>query len=157
MALAVKIDTSKPIRFSRHAFGAHCFGGTGCRVEYFDRVVRSRPENEPNPPIPTAGLERLISAPHVGIPNFPAPASIIWRSDDGAELHASVDIRRIFQDQIVRHKVPTKELPTWLYSEIEPEILVVVRNRTLDVFMRARMPTEQGVRKDLMLAYSRTY
>lgn len=160
MELAVKIDTSEPIRFSTHAFGAHCFGGTGCHVEYAGRLIRSRLSNELNPPVPVSGLARLVSAPHIGIPNFPSSASVSWQSEDGSTLHALVDIAAIFEDQSVRHNVSQEDLPAWLYAEIEPEILVVVRDRTLDVFMRARIPTEippNSVRRDLVLAYSRTY
>lgn len=160
MELAVKIDTSKPIRFSTHSFGAHCFGGAGCRVQYSGRLIRSRPDSESNPSVPTTDLGQLIVAPHIGIPNFPAPASVSWTSEAGSSLHALVDIGAIFEDQLVRHDVPTAELPRFLYSEIEPEILIVVRDRQLDVFMRARIPIVSeggGVRKELVLVDSRTY
>lgn len=160
MELAVKIDTSEPIRFSTHAFGAHCFGGAGCRVEYSGRVIRNRSDNELNPPLPSTDLGELIVAPHIGIPNFPAPASVSWTSEDGDSLQALVDIGAIFADQLVRHDVPAAELPRFLYSEIEPEILVVVRDRQLDVFMRARIPIANegaGVRNSLVLVDSQTY
>lgn len=160
MELAVKIDTSKPIRFSTHSFGAHCFGGAGCRVKYFDRLIRSRPDSESNPSLPATDLGQLMVAPHVGIPNFPAPASVSWTSEDGSSLHALVDIGAIFEDQLVRHDVPASELPKFLYTEIEPEILVVVRDRQLDVFMRARIPIaneDGGAHKNLVLVDSRTY
>lgn len=166
MELAVKIDTSKPIRFSTHSFGAHCFEATECRVVYFDRIIRSGDLPENTTPYPTDGLSKRLVAPHIAIPNFPAPAKVAWRAMDGTRLSADVDIAEIFGDELVRHEVPDGELQPFLYSPVEPDILLVVRNRTINVFMRAEMPTKKpqiqgnpysNSRNDLVLAYSRSY
>ena len=45
MELAVKIDTSKPIRFSRHDFGVACYDTYGCRVVYAGRVRAECPSS----------------------------------------------------------------------------------------------------------------
>lgn len=164
MELAVKIDTSKPIRFSTHSFGAHCFDATECRVVYFGRIIRSGSKEAV--PLPAGDLSRRLIAPHIGIPNFQSPVQVSWIASDGTLLHAEVDVAQIFKDQIVLHQVPKDQLPNFLFSPIEPEIIVVVRDRTIDVCMRAHIPTVSlqdpdnsytDFRNDLVFVHSRSY
>ncbi|KFA24656.1 hypothetical protein KW5_0118475, partial [Xanthomonas vasicola pv. vasculorum NCPPB 1326] len=41
----VHIDTSKPIPFSKHAFGAGCYDTYGCKVLYNGRYEANYPED----------------------------------------------------------------------------------------------------------------
>jgi len=166
MELAVKIDTSKPIRFSTHSFGAHCYEATECRVVYFNRVIRSGDYPESAIPYPTNDLSERLIAPHIAIPNFQSPAEVSWKSMDGKHLEARVDIAEIFKDEVIRHQVSQDDLAPFLYAAIEPDIVLVVRDRTLEVFMRAEVPTRElqvpgnpysNFRNDLILAYRRSY
>lgn len=166
MELAVKIDTSKPIRFSTHSFGAHCFDATECRVIYFGRVIRSGDYSERALHYPAGDLSSHLMAPHIGIPNFQAPVKVSWTTMDGTPLNAEIDISDIFKDEIIRHQVPKDQLQPFLYSPIEPDIMLVVRGRTIEIFMRAEVPTIElqipgnqysNFRSDLVLVYSHNY
>lgn len=168
MEPVVKIDTSKPIKFSRHDFGVACYDTYGCRVVYAGRVRAEAPVDEKSPS--TADLERdfreYLQAGYIGIPNFPAPAVVSWHSADGTPLSAEVDIAQIFGDEVVLHRVPSNQLPPYLFSPVDPEIILVVNDRTIQVYMRAHITTSllqdpgnrySGFRNDPILAYSKTY
>lgn len=168
MELAVKIDTSKPIRFSRHDFGVACYDTYGCRVVYAGRVRAEYAIDSKSPS--TAELEgdfrEYLQAGYIGIPNFPAPAVVSWRSADGTQLAADVDMGAIFKDETVLHRVPPEQLPPYLYVPVEPEIVLVVNDRTVQVYMRAHITTAvlqepgnrySGFRSDPILVYSKTY
>jgi len=168
MELAVKIDTSKPIRFSRHDFGVACYDTYGCRVVYAGRV---RAEYSTDSKSPSAAeldgdFRDYLQAGYIGIRNFPAPALVSWRSADGTSLAAEVDMADIFKDEVVLHRVPPDQLPPYLYAPVEPEIVLVVNNRTIQVYMKAHITTAvlqepgnrySGFRSEPILAYSKTY
>ena len=100
MELAVKIDTSEPIRFSKHDFGVACYDTYGCRVVYAGRVRADDPANEKS--LSTREVEGdyrgYLKAGYIGIENFPGPAQISWRSADGTPLEATIDVAEIFRD-----------------------------------------------------------
>lgn len=168
MELAVNIDTSKPIKFARHDFGVVCYDTYGCRVVYAGRVRAEYPVDEKSPSTKEVDgdFREYLHGGYIGIPNFPAPAIVSWRSADGTPLSAEVDIGEIFSDELVRHQVPKDQLPPYLFSPVEPEIVLVVNDRTIQVYMKAHITTAvlqepgnrySGFRSDPILAYSRTY
>lgn len=168
MELAVKIDTSKPIRFSRHNFGAACYDTYGCRVHYAGRVRLNEPEDSKSPSPEEIGSDYLnyLSAGDIGIANFPPPADVTWRAADGTQLLARVDMAAIFADEIVLHTVPSDQLPPYLYAPVIPGVILVVNDRTVQVYMTAHITTQElqdransysGFRKDMVLAHSKTY
>lgn len=168
MELAVKIDTSKPIRFSRHDFGAACYDTYGCRVAYAGRVRLQEPEGTKSASTVEIGSDYLdyLSAGDIGIDNFPPAAEVIWKAADRTPLSAKVDIGEIFRDELVLHGVPRDQLPPFLYTPVVPGIILVVDDRTLRVYMKAHVPTADpqdpdnnysGFRDEMILAYSKTY
>ena len=168
MELAVKIDTSEPIRFSRHDFGAYCFDTWGCRIRYNGFLHRDDPESEKNPPVSDfgPGYLKLLAAGYIDIGHFPDAAEVEWYSRDHVPLQATVDIGEIFKDQRVLHRVPAEQLPPYLFSPVTPGIILVVEDRTISVYMKAHITTKDlqiagnrysGFRSDVVLAYSKIY
>lgn len=165
---AVHIDTSKPIPFDRHNFGAFCYDAYGCKVRYGHMPTMSRSNDVKE--ISSAELgERYpgaMYAGYLGFRNFPPPAEVSWRSKDGQAHTATVDLASIFKDQIVLHRVPLDQLPPILTAPVYPEIILEVNDRTINVYMRAVVRTRglqipgnrhSRFRDDLILAYTRTY
>src|SRR5690606_29929243 len=106
-----------------------------------------------------------MPAGYLGVMNFPSPAKVLWRSSDGTELEADVDIAKIFNEQLILHAVPREEVAEGV-SIGNPDILLEVDDRTINVYMRAFVPTKalqtpgnphSGHRRDLMLAWTRDY
>ena len=168
MELAVKIDTSKPIRFSKHDFGASCFDTWGCRVRYNGFLHVDDAEDEKSAPTSDFGPDYLdhLSAGYVGVANFPESAQVEWHSLDRTALRATIDIGEIFKDQLVIHEVPADQLPPYLFTPVIPGILLVVEDRTIRVYMKAHISTKDlqvpgnrysSFRNDVVLAYSKTY
>ncbi|MBB5866299.1 hypothetical protein [Xanthomonas sp. 3058] len=167
----VHIDTSKPIPFSKHAFGAGCYDTYGCKVLYNGRYEANYPEDVKQ--ISSASLGDIypdnMHAGTIGIrnfPNFPPPAEVSWRSKDGQSHHALVDLEAIFKDKVVLHHVPQEQLPPILQADISPEIILEVNDRTINVYMKAMVDTTvlqkpgnkySNFRSDLILAYTKTY
>lgn len=165
----VHIDTSKPIPFDEHSFGAACFDTYACKVLYNGRYVGSQADDDTKS-ISSASLGSkypdILDASWIGIRNFPLPAHVTWCSKDGASHEADVDIAAIFRDQVVRHRIPQSELPDILTAPVYPQIILEVNNRTINVYMRAFIPTrhlqvpgnsDSGFRDDLILVHSKTY
>ncbi|PPV04734.1 hypothetical protein WCN79_15975 [Xanthomonas axonopodis pv. vasculorum] len=168
----VHIDTSKPIPFSTHAFGAACYDTYGCTVIYDDMSLLNIPDDTKT--ISSASLgdkypNDTLDASHIGIrnfPHFPPPAEVTWRSKDGQSHHALVDLEAIFKDKVILHHVPQNQLPPILQSPIFPGIILEVNDRTINVYMKAMVQTtvlqEPGnpnsdFLNDLILAYTKTY
>jgi hypothetical protein len=132
-----------PMRFKTHTFSAHCYDTLSCHVVYDG--VHQRLDGKPSPPSSKYGPGYLnhLSGGHLGIRNFPPPATVNWRSKDGATHSAEIDIGRIFGDELIRHFVPKEELAETPHgrSVIDPLILLEVNDRTIRVYMRAYIPT----------------
>lgn len=163
----VHIDTSKPIPFDRHTFGAASYDTYGCKVRYAGLNVLDEPDDVLQlPSAPVKGYPDVMGAGIIGIRNFPLPAEVSWRDKDGNSHETKVDIAAIFKDQMVLHNVPQEQLPPILTAPIFPEIILEVNDRTINVWMRADVPTKDlqkpgnpysRLRYDMMLAYSKTY
>lgn len=167
----VTIDTSKPIPFDQHNFGSYCFDTYGCKVLYFNRYVTNQAKDVKQESFADLG-DRFpdgLHAGHIAIPNyphFPPPAQVDWRSSDGQAHHAEVDFEKIFKDKTVIHRVPQEQLPSVLHAPVNPDIVLVVDDRTIDVYMRAHVTTSvlqkpgnpySDFRNDMIKVYTKTY
>ena len=105
---------SVPLRFDEHNFSTYCYNAHDCQVIYNNRgFFSSATPHEKSgwfPPPSSPDYRKNWNASHAGISNFPAPAEVRWRSLDGTELHAFVDIGRIFAEQLIWHQVDAAEI-----------------------------------------------
>jgi hypothetical protein len=155
-----------PLRFKKHNFEAHCYNAIGCSVFYAGVYQIKNEPLEVSPAPRVADYQRYWGgALHIGIDNFPAPVRLEWKSLDGIAHRAEIDIGAIFKDQIILHDVSELEIPAGARI-IPPSILLEVDDRTVRVYMKARIPTRQpqipgnrhsDFRDDLILAWSGTY
>jgi hypothetical protein len=156
-----------PLKFKEHTFTTMCYSTQICRVWYAGAWSGFR---EPSPPSSDYGPKYLdhIMGGHVGIANFPDPAEVTWRSMDGTEHQAHIDIGAIFRDRLVLHRVPRDEVADSPHGEltVDPLILLEVNDRTIRVYMRMSVPTKHlrvpgnpysGYRNDLILAKTYHY
>lgn len=157
-------DISRPFTFESHGFGAHCFDTTGCKVFYANRYIVQDDETVTRPAPKGPDYYADLSGMHIDIANFPPPAEVSWKSRDGMQHEAIVDFGEIFKDQIIRHNVAKEDLPTETIATLdEPEIIMVINNRTIDVYIRALFylkdtPLRKGASKhEMILSYSKTY
>lgn len=161
-----------PLKFKRHDFRAYCYNTIGCEVIYADNnFTRLRSGDVVSPPPPSPDYrEKWGFASYGGIPNFPAPAHVRWRSLDGVFHEAHVDIGAIFKDELVRYSVPNDEIRDGAFPgpgpATDPSIFLEVNDRTISVFTRAFIPTKKeqipgnkfsDSREDLILAWTKTY
>ncbi len=157
-----------PFKFVQHNFGARCFSTYECAVTY-NRLPLTLlgKEDELGPSLEEVHPNALKNAGtgQIGIMNFPPPAQVRWRSKDGAQHDVQVDIGEIFKDQRILHQVPRQDVREGV-SILNPDILLVVQNRTIEVYMRALIPTKNlqdasnphsGHREELVLAWTQTY
>lgn len=165
---AGKIDNTVadwPLTFVRHNFGATSYSTYGCKVVYNGFVHLSDDDQVLRISSARAHPDALkkFSAGYLSVRNFPGPAKVTWRSADGDAHEAEVDIGEIFKDQKVLHNVAKEEV---LGDLGNPDILLEVNDRTINVYMRAFVPTRElqipgnkysGFRDDLILAWSKTY
>jgi hypothetical protein len=98
-------------------------------------------------------------------PNFPAPAKITWRSEDGTPYEAEIDIGEIFKDRLVRHNVSRQDVTDNALGD-GPGIILEVNDRTINVYMRVtiwlkqpRLPDRphSDYQDELIKVFSRTY
>jgi hypothetical protein len=164
----VHINTSNPIPFDRHNFGSICYDTYGCKVRYGNRYDTRDADDEKRPSSASLGdkYPDVMNAGWISLRNFPLPAEVSWRDKDGNPHEAQVDIAAIFKDQVVMHKVPQDQLPPILTAPIFPDIILEVNDRTINVWMRAHVPTTvlqkpgnqySDFRSDMILAYTQTY
>lgn len=154
-----------PLKFKKHNFGAYCFNTIGCKVLYAGMYHIRRDEIEVTPPPPLDYLNR-VSASTIAIENFPPPAVVTWRSLDDTSHEAKVDIGAIFKDQRILHHVPQDEIPTETRPYSSVDIIVVINDHTLSVYMKTeiylknpRDPSNphSNMAHEMTLAYTHTY
>ena len=170
---------SVPLRFVEHNFSVRAYNVYGCRVLYNghpffvggdDEEARAQLRPAPEPGYRDSwGL-----ASYLGVPNFPAPAEVRWRSADGVERHAKVDIAGIFHEQLVWHQVSADQIVYQSVDEAgnamnignDPSIFLEVNDRTINVYIGTSVLTRSEqkpgnrhsrFRNDLFLAWSGTY
>lgn len=124
--------------FSTHNFGPYCFDTLECRIEYDGRVWLD--EKSRSAPIDDRQRANLTGS-IVGINNFPGPVSITWRSLDGRGHKANIDFAEIFSDEHIVHSrdLDVRDVPKDA-AFVEPEIIVVVNDLTVSVYMKAFIP-----------------
>ncbi len=156
-----------PFKFVQHNFGIDCYSTYNCTVVYSGLRQGLGTENELLPALDEVHPDALGNAMtgQVGIMNFPPPAQVRWRSKDGVQHDVEVDIGEIFKDQLILHEVPREDIREGV-SILNPDILLVVQNRTIEVYMRAFIPTKflqdaanpySGHRDELVLAWTQTF
>ncbi|MBD9367360.1 hypothetical protein [Xanthomonas sp. XNM01] len=155
-----------PLKFVQHNFGAFCYSTYGCTIRY-GGYSRSEPDDELQISSESIGAKYPgnLDAGYLGILEFPPPATVRWRSRDGVQHEAEVDIGTIFKDRLILHRVPREDIPEGV-SILNPGIVLEVNDRTINVYMRAFIPTKEpqipgnphsSHRDDLILAWSQTY
>ena len=153
--------------FDRHSFGAYCYNTIGCEVLYANFYDVNDEADEVSPPPESAGVQKYWGGTHVGIDNFPPPATVTWRSLDGTAHVERVDIGEIFKDHQVLHDVPSEKLG-WnaTMTGMSPEIVLVVNDRTISVYMGTFVVLKEpeipgnrysGARDEFLLAWRHTY
>jgi len=132
-----------PLKFKEHTFMTVCYSTQICRVWYAGAWSGFR---KPMPPSTQYGPRYLdhVLGGHIGIANFPDPAEVTWRSMDGTEHQALIDIGAIFHDEVARHNVPREEVADLVDGELsgDPQILLEVNDRTIRVYIRTYVPTK---------------
>ncbi|MBS7456378.1 hypothetical protein [Coralloluteibacterium stylophorae] len=156
-----------PLKFVQHNFGVACYSTYGCHITYAGRLVRDEPDDQLKLSSESLGdkYPDNLRGGWLGIFNFPPPAKVRWRSKDGASHEADVDMAVIFADQLIRHEVPREEVLEGS-SIMNPDIILEVNDRTINVWMRAFIPMKtpqipgneiSNARDEPVLVWSRTY
>lgn len=164
---AIPADAKKhsfPLRFETHNFGAYCYNAYGCKVLY-NNFYHVRTADDQLLPPPKPEHKDRWDGGYLDIRNFPSPAVVTWRSLDGVAHEAKVDIGAIFEDERILHGAAEQDIPQRAYI-IAPDIILVINDRAVSVYMRARIPLKKPAipgnkystfRDDLILAYTHTY
>ena len=154
-----------PLTFKRHLFGAVCFDTRGCEVIYDDRDHGTAADTPPAAEIPPQRYDALMIARYGDLPNFATPARLRWRSKDGSEHTAEVDLAEIFKDGQIRHKTPREDIAEDVSMGFT-HVVLEIDDRTVSVYTRTMIPTRleqvpgnphSFFRDDLIKVYSRTY
>lgn len=159
-----------PLRFTSHNFEAKVYNTQRCRVVYDNHEFAPQAVDAPTGPPPSADYrEQWAYAFFIGIRNFPKPAHVTWTSKDGTAHEADVDIAEIFRNGRVLYKVPDHEFVPDMYPQglfLNPSIYLEVNDRTINVYMKALIPTRHlqipgdeysDARDDVILAWTHTY
>ena len=156
-----------PLKFARHNFAAHCYNTIGCEVIYNGRYNQEDGPDDVTPP-PPEDLNKAWNSVEIGIDNFPPPAAVKWKSLDGVQHEARVDMASIFKDELIWHKVPKADMADFYRGPVAgaPSIFLEVNDRTINVFMKMLIPTRteqipgnkySNGRDDLFLVWTHTY
>ena len=155
--------TEWPLRFKGHNFGIATYAVQEYTVLYANRPYSGGPRPAREDVHPNSF--EAVGASHIMIRNFPPPAVAKWTSRDGTRLEADVDIGEIFKDELVLYAAPREEISDRTPS-INPDIVMEINDRTVNVYMRAFLALKaprfkdrphSDYRRDLVLAWSRTY
>lgn len=156
-----------PVKYYVHSFGAYCYNTIGCQVEYADTYQIHREPGEVSPAMGAHGEDasKVWEGTHSGISNFPRPATVRWQSRDGVAHEERIDIGEIFKDGVIRTKVPRDQVAEDVHIS-DPDIILVVDDRTVNVYMKTRVPLKKPEipgndltrgRDELILAYKKTF
>lgn len=163
-----KETLNTPLRFKRHAFQALCYDTLDCSVAYNGRnQVRQLPGDAPNSK-PAGDYRKTWGSVELDIRNFPAPAEIHWRSLDGQSHNARIDMRQIFKDELVWHRLRKDQMTDFYKGPVAgtPDIYLEVDDHTINVYMAMFIPTREeqvpgnkdsDFRKDVFLVWRRSY
>lgn len=156
-----------PLRFKKHNFGARCYDTLECKVLYDDF---DHGDSEPAQPSSAHGPDYLKgwNGSYGSVRNFPPPAKVVWRTKDGVEHQAEIDIGEIFKDEVVLHHVPREEVADSSDGKYRstPSILLEVNGNVIRVYMMSRVSTKHyqisgnrysAFRDDLILVKTYTF
>lgn len=158
-----------PLRFAKHNFAAHCYNTIGCDVIYNGRNQVGVAPDDITPPAPSPeDRGKIWNSVEIGIDNFPPPADVRWRSLDGLQHEAKVDIAEIFQDELIWHKVPKADMANFFHGPVagDPNIFLEVDDHAINVYMKMLVPTRTEQmpgnkysygRDDLFLVWTHAY
>lgn len=149
--------------FSSHSFSSYCFDTLKCRVLYKNRYDTN--DDSPSTPL----TESIRNNLHAGWGIFgpPSQATVEWTSRDGTNHIERVELGEIFESRLILYAKDLNiddvnlEMP-----HDEPDIILVVHDRSISVYMRAWISLKRPIdpenqlsdfRDDLILAYSQTY
>jgi hypothetical protein len=154
-----------PLAFKRHLFGAVCFDTRGCEVIYDDRDHGTAADTPSVSSLPLQRYNALMLADYGDLPNFAAPAKLRWRSKDGSEHIAEIDLAEVFKDGLIRHKTAREDIAEDVSMGFT-HVILEIDDRTVSVYSRTMIPTKREqvpgnphsfFRDDLIKVYSRTY
>lgn len=159
-----------PLRFTEHTFGAYCYNTFGCKVDYANSREAGPGEGEDpdtyrSPPPESPDYKKDWNAGYIVPRTFPPPAEVHWKSLDGVQHEAKVNIAEIFKDQLAWHKVPATDFVEDSFGG-SVGIFLEVNDRVINVYTMATVPTktEQILgnkysygRDDLFMVWTRTY
>lgn len=158
-----------PLRFGRHNFATHCYDTIGCQVIYNGRYQQEDGPDDVTPPPPSPeNRSKAWNSVEIGIDNFPPPAEVKWKSLDGVQHEANVDMAAIFKNGLIWHKVPKSDMADFYRGPVagEPSIFLEVNDHTINVYTRMFIPTRteqipgnkySDGRDDLFLVWTHTY
>lgn len=159
-----KVQDGKLIMpFFDHSFSSFCFDTIKCRVLYHNRYDAIN--EEPTGPL-IDGIRKNLGA-HWILFDLPSVARVTWISKDGATHDETIDLREIFSSRLVRYApdldVDDVDLDVYYGG---PEVILVVEDRSIHVYMKARIvlrhPTDPSnrltnARNDLVVAYTHKF
>lgn len=165
---------SVPLHFKQHNFQAFCYNTIGCHILYNNHnfspsAGESDPDGYVSPPPKSPDYRQdWLGTAYVDIPNFQPPVEVRWKSRDGEEHRASIDLAEIFKDELVWHRVAKEDMAHFFEGPVagSPDIFVEVNDRTINVYMTMFIPTKKeqvegnqysAFRNDIILAWTRTY
>lgn len=154
-----------PLRFDHHLFGVACFDTQTCLARY-DRFDFGNPEpSGPTTALPQQAYDAALTASYGPVARTTPAAQLAWRSKDGTQLQAEVDIAALFADGLIRHQLPREAIADGVSMGFT-HILLEVSDRTVNVYTRTMIPTKDAqipgnkysfFRDDLIKVFSRTY
>lgn len=157
-----------PLHFKRHNFEALCYDTIGCTVVYNGHYQVKKAEDELSPPKPVGNGSKAWGSTELDIRNFPRPAEVRWKSKEGVPHVTSIDIGRIFKDELIWHNLRKGDMTDFYAGPVagSPDIYLEVNDRTINVYTAMFIPTkveqipgnkDSDFRKDVFLVWSRTY
>ncbi|MGV7187628.1 hypothetical protein [Xanthomonas axonopodis] len=168
-----------PLRFDSYSFGARCYHTLRCSI-IFSRKQHSLHLDEPSgdpykPDWKDNWTGSFGSTEEFETRGFPSTVDIHWTALDGIDRHAEIDLEAIFPGHVILHDVSREDIDEFflLYGYFADGrhhvyILLEVNDRTINVYMRARVLTRYLVdpendphkkisRSELILAWTKTY
>lgn len=149
--------------FFDHNFGSACFDTLKCRVQYKNRYDTK--EDEPTEPLTEAARGNLSG--RWLLDDLPSVARVIWESKDGVSHDESIDIGAIFRSRLIRYAGDMDVTEVNLdVPPASPDIILVVENRSIHVYMKAHISLLDPVdpnnrltnfREDLVIAYTQEF
>lgn len=160
-----------PLRFDGYKFGARCYNTLRSSILFKNHQLAlstelNAPSGTPHSPDWKDKWEvgfGVMDKMDVPLP----PVDIDWTALDGVERNALIDLEEIFPNHQILHQVARGDVHEYwaIHHRHLAEILVEVNDRTINVYMKAKVATKLhpsypetlGRSKDLILAWTMTY